>query len=154
MISYDSHPDYKKFWKRRPSYLRNTRLPASGTYLSGFSGGDAGNRLLRPAFAAAIKAYPKTKFKNPPQSVLKGKWLTVPSCEGMTVSGCRRALDRAGFSSHLDEVESYEPKGTVLGTDPSGKAPKLSSVAIRVSDGKGKPPEPEPDEDLEGELGG
>ena len=154
MISYDSHKDYKKFWKARPSFLRNVRLPASKTYLSGFSGGDAGNRLLRPAFAAAIKAYPKTKFKKPPQSVLKGKWVTVPSCEGMSVYGCRRALDRAGFSSHLDEVESYEPKGTVLGTDPSGKAPKLSSVAIRVSDGKGKPPEPDDDDELEGDLGG
>jgi membrane carboxypeptidase/penicillin-binding protein len=147
MISYDSHKDYKKFWKSRPSFLRNIRLPASGTYLSGFSGGDAGNRLLRPAFAAAIKAYPKTKFKKPPESVLRGKWLSVPSCTGMSVGGCRGALARAGFSSHLDEVESPEPKGTVLGTDPAGKAPKLSSVAIKVSDGKGKQPEEEEPDD-------
>ena len=147
MISYDSHKDYKKFWKSRPSFLRNIRLPASGTYLSGFSGGDAGNRLLRPAFAAAIKAYPKTKFKKPPESVLRGKWLSVPSCTGMSVGGCRGALGRAGFSSHLDEVESPEPKGTVLGTDPAGKAPKLSSVAIKVSDGKGKQPEEEEPDD-------
>jgi len=147
MISYDSHPDFKKFWKSRPSYLRNTRLPASGTYLSGFSGGDAGNRLLRPAFAAAIKAYPKTRFKAPPESVLRGKWLNVPSCVELSVAACRRALDRAGFSSHLSEVESPEPKGTVLGTDPSGKAPKLSSIAILISDGKGEPPDPEAEED-------
>ena len=149
MISYDSHKDYKKFWKARPSFLRNVRLPASGTYLSGFSGGDAGNRLLRPAFAAAIKAYPKTKFRNPPESVLRGKWLSVPGCKGMSVGGCRKALERAGFSSHLDEVESPEPKGTVLGTDPSGKAPKLSSVAIKVSDGKGKKPEEKKEPEVE-----
>ncbi len=147
MISYDSHPDYKKFWKRRPSYLRNLRLPASHTYLSGFSGGDAGNRLLRPAFAKAIKAYPKARFSTPPESVLRGEWLRVPSCTGMSIGGCRAALERAGFSSHLDEVESPEEKGTVLGTDPSGKAPKLSSVAIKISDGKGKKPDEEPEGD-------
>lgn len=147
MISYDSHPRYKKFWKKRPSFLRYTRLPASGTYLTGFSGGDAGNRLLRPAFAAAIKSYPKTRFKNPPRSVLQGKWLRVPGCTGMSLGACRSALERLGFSTHLDEVESPEPKGTVLGTDPSGKAPKLSSIAIRVSDGKGKKPEEEKPKD-------
>lgn len=138
MISYDSNPKYRKFWDRRPSYLRYTRLPASGTYLTGFSGGDAGERLLKPAFATAIRDYPKTKFRNPPASVLRGEWRSVPSCTGMGVGTCRAVLARAGFSSYLDEVESNAPKGKVVGTDPSGRAPKLSAIAIRVSDGKGK----------------
>ncbi|MDQ7992322.1 MAG: transglycosylase domain-containing protein, partial [Propionicimonas sp.] len=101
MISYDSNPKYRKFWDRRPSYLRNTRLPASGTYLSGFSGGDAGQRLLRPAFATAIDDYPRTRFHNPPESVLRGEWVSVPGCDGMSVAGCRSVLQRAGFSSYL-----------------------------------------------------
>ena len=138
VISYDSNPKYRKFWDRRPSYLRYTRLPASGTFLTGFSGGDAGQRLLRPAFATAIKAYPKTRFKNPPESVLRGEWRSVPGCKGMSLAGCRSVLARAGFASYVDKVKSKAKKGTVLGTDPSGRAPKLSAIAIRVSDGKGK----------------
>ncbi len=138
MISYDSNPKYRSFWKGRPSYLRYTRLPDSGTFLTGFSGGDAGQRLLRPAFATAIKHYPKTRFKNPPQSVLRGEWRNVPSCYGRSISGCRAVLEDAGFSSFVSQVRSTAGKGTVVGTQPGGRAPKFSSVAILVSDGKGK----------------
>jgi len=154
MISYDSNPKYRKFWNSRPSYLRYTRLPASGTFLTGFSGGDAGQRLLRPAFATAIQEYPDTRFRNPPASVLRGEWVGVPSCRGMSVAGCRAALARAGFSSYVDQVESSAKKGTVVGTSPSGSAPKLSAIGIRVSDGSKKPDEPKADSGSSGDDGG
>ncbi|MEA5052106.1 MAG: transglycosylase domain-containing protein [Propionicimonas sp.] len=149
MISYDNNKKYQKFWNRRPSYLRYTTLPKSGTYLTGFSGGDAGQRLLKPAFAAAIKKYDRTRFHSPPESVLRGQWRAVPACTGMSVQACRSRLERAGFSSYLDEVDSAAAKGTVVGLDPSGKAPKLSSIAIKVSNGKKKeePDKPKPDSD-------
>ena len=140
VISYDSNPTYKKFWDGRPSYLRHTRLPASGTYLTGFSGGDAGRKLLRPAFAAAIKHYDRTLFHPAPESVLRGEWQAVPSCRGVGVGTCRAILEAAGFTSFVDSVDSRARKGTIVGLSPSGRAPKQSAIAIKVSNGhKDKP---------------
>ncbi|MEN0071266.1 MAG: PASTA domain-containing protein, partial [Propionicimonas sp.] len=68
----------------------------------------------------------------------KGEWISVPSCSGMGVGTCKSKLREAGFTYFTDEVSSDAEKGTIVGTSPSGKAPKLSTIAIEISKGPKK----------------
>jgi len=136
MISYDNDPKYKKFWKARRSFLRGVYLKHSGHSLTGFSGGEAGGRLLKPAFAAAIADIKnRHKFAKADQSILKGVQVGVPSCSGQSVSGCAKTLAKAGFSSTTSRVYSDLPVGALVGTSPSGSAGKGSMISILVSKG-------------------
>ncbi len=143
VISYDNHKKYRKFWRGKPSFLRYVKLPASGRWLSGFSGNNAGANLLKPAFASAIRDLPKTRFKEPPASVLQGKRVSIPSCAGMSADSCASVLRKAGFTTYKFQVESDKPKGTFVGTSPSGSAPKFSQIGLMISKGPKKKPEPE-----------
>ena len=139
MISYDNSKKYRKFWKGHPSFLRYVRLPASGRFLSGFSGNNAGFSLLRPAFTAAIASRPKTRFVEPPSSILAGTSTTIPSCSGMGAASCRATLEAAGFTTYSYYLDSDRPKGTFLGTYPSGSAATYSRIGLMFSNGpKGK----------------
>lgn len=142
MISYDNSKNYKEFWDSRGKrFLRYVKLPASGRWLSGFSGDNAGRNLLKPAFAAALEDIEKRdRFVEPPSSVLLGKRIPIPSCSGMGIASCASALRSAGFTTYTTYVDSDEPKGTFLGTDPSGSAPKFSQIGLKLSKGPKTPP--------------
>ena len=144
VISYDNSKNYRKFWKSKPSFLRYVKLPASGRWLSGFSGNNAGANLLKPAFAAAYADVDdRDSFVEPPASVLAGKKVGIPSCAGMSASSCASVLRRAGFTTYTMQVDSDRPKGTFVGTSPSGSAPKYSQIGLMISKG---PKKPEPTE--------
>ncbi|MCW5951883.1 MAG: hypothetical protein KIT69_06465, partial [Propionibacteriaceae bacterium] len=142
VISYDSNPTWKSFWdKRRNVYMKGAYMKYSKRYLQAASGSDAGGRLLKPAFAYAIKNledYKGTKFKEPPASILKGEQVDVPSCSGASVKECKKKLEKAGFPAYTIDVKSDAAKGTLVGTSPSGTAPKGSGIAIQVSKGPKK----------------
>ncbi len=140
MYSYDKDPRFGKFWKERNGrYLRGAYLKYSKQYVRGVSGGEAGAKLLKPAMQYALKSYDTSaKFKEPPASILKGEWLDVPSCEGVGIGTCKERLRKAGFTHFVDKVDSDAPEGTIVSTSPSGKAPKLSAIAIEVSKGPKK----------------
>ncbi len=142
VLSYDNDPRFVDFWKARNGrYLNGAYLKHSKQYVYGRSGSEAGGRLLRPAMSYAIEnldGYKSERFKEPPSSILKGEWVSVPSCIGMGVGTCKERLRKAGFTYFTDEVASDEAKGTIVGTSPSGKAPKLSAIAIEISKGPKK----------------
>ncbi len=140
VISWDSDPSQADFWnKRRSVYMKGAYLKYSKHYIYARSGAEAGGELLRPAFQAALKNYDTdVQFESPPQSVLRGDRVDVPSCSGKSVDGCAKALHKAGFSSYVDKVDSDAPKGSIVGLDPSGSAPKYSSIGINVSNGPKK----------------
>lgn len=144
VISYDNSKKFAKFWKGKSSFLRYVTLPASGRWLSGFSGNNAGANLLKPAFAAAIAEIDERRsFVDPPNSILQGERVNIPSCAGMGASSCAALLRRAGFTTYYANVESEEPKGTFVGTSPAGSAPKFSQIALLISKGpKVVPPPP------------
>lgn len=152
MISYDNDPRYAKFWAGRHSFLKGVYLKYSGHGLTGFSGGEAGGKLLKPAFAAAIDDIKdRGKFAKADQSILKGEQVDVPSCTGQSAGGCTKILAKAGFSSMIKPVYSSSPIGALVGTSPSGSAGKGSLVVILVSKGpdpkgkkKNKAPVPTP----------
>lgn len=147
VISYDNHKKYRSFWKSKSSFLRYVTLPASGRWLSGFSGDNAGRNLLKPAFAAAYSDVKnRDSFVKPPASVLQGKRVPIPSCAGMSAASCASLLRGAGFTTFTMNVDSDKPKGTFVGTSPSGAAPKYSQIALLISKGPKKEPKPDPTE--------
>ncbi|WP_133755561.1 transglycosylase domain-containing protein [Naumannella halotolerans] len=62
MIAVDKTNDY---WAGRSTGLQGLTLPASGTYLAGSGGGDAG-RIYSAAMAAALRDEPATNFARGP----------------------------------------------------------------------------------------
>ena len=139
VLSYDSGTRFSDYWKARNGrYLKGAYLKYSKRTVQGASGSEAGGRLLRPAYSYALKNYELTSFKEPPASVLKGEMLDVPSCSGLSVNACKKKLSKAGFAPFTTQVKSDAAKGTLVGTNPSGKAPKLSSIAIQISKGPKK----------------
>ncbi len=66
--------------------------------------------------------------------------VAVPDVKGMTESQARRELEKAGFviSETVDTPSADVREGRVVGTNPSGTAPKGSPIAILISTG----PEP------------
>ena len=82
--------------------------------------------------------------------VSKGQTLvTVPPLKGMTVDAAGSALQAVGLTPTETDVDSLQPKGTVLKQDPvAGQLVKPhSSVAITVSNG----PKPVPVPDVRGQ---
>ena len=143
MISYSRDPRFKKFWKARGQrYLAGLVLPVSRSYLAGGFGAEVGRQIFRPAFAAALKAYPATKFHEPPADVMNGRKVGIPNCSG--VANCTSVLRGAGFVPYVSLVDSDSPKGTFLGLSPSGTAVQGSSIAILVSKGPKPAPSPSP----------
>ncbi|MGC3995649.1 MAG: transglycosylase domain-containing protein [Propionicimonas sp.] len=143
VISYDNSPKYKKYWNSKYSYLRNVRLPHSGTYLTGY-GADAGSKMLKPAMQQALADIDEhDEFATAQASVLNGDTESVPSCSGMGWSSCRAALSSAGFSSYVTyQYSDTVAKGGLIGLTRSGSVPKGSEIGVIVS--KGPKPEPKP----------
>lgn len=142
VISYDSDPYFKEFWdKHKVRYMQGAYMKYSKRYLNAQSGVDAGGRLLHPVFSYAvenIEGFKGTKFKEPPSSILKGEQVDVPSCSGKSVKECTNKIEKAGFSAYTVKVKSDAAKGTLVGTSPSGTAPKGSGIAIQISKGPKK----------------
>jgi membrane peptidoglycan carboxypeptidase len=141
VISYDNGPHFKKFWKGHRGFLHGIRLPKSKTYLSGF-GADAGRMLFKPAMTYALRDIGRnTQFSDPPQSVLNGESVSVPSCAGRGPSSCAALLHAAGFGTYVaKQYSDTVPAGGLIGTSGAGSASKGTQIAIYVSQG----PEPVP----------
>lgn len=129
------------WYKTHRKTLRNVRLP-SGTYLQGTGGGDAG-LIWKSAMTAASKNLPKTSFENPSDRILEGVKVPLPNISGMGYDQAKAALEEAGFQTTRWGVYSDSPKGTFMGTSPSGSAVKFSTIRLKVSMGP-RPPEPTP----------
>jgi serine/threonine-protein kinase len=61
--------------------------------------------------------------------------VTVPSVIGLTFDQATRALRDQGFLVSRKDVDSEEPKDTVVDQSPSGSAPKGSTIQLSVSKG-------------------
>ncbi|MDR1791367.1 MAG: transglycosylase domain-containing protein [Propionibacteriaceae bacterium] len=149
VLSVDNNQRFKSFWKSHSRLLGGVTLPSSGTYISGGSGSVTGRMLLRPVFETAIKQVKPGHFSEPSASIMRGEQVSVPGCEGRSVSSCKAVLEDAGFSAYTAKKKVYSDtveEGKVVSTDPSGRASKRSMVEMNVSKGP-KPVEPDPNAD-------
>jgi serine/threonine-protein kinase len=61
--------------------------------------------------------------------------VTVPSVIGLSFDQATKALRDQGFLVSRKDVDSEEPKDTVVDQSPSGSAPKGSTIQLSVSKG-------------------
>ncbi|GID98262.1 penicillin-binding protein [Amorphoplanes digitatis] len=90
-----------------------------------------------------LKGKTKVEFKKPgSRKISEGDQRSIPDVECATVAGALARIEGAGFTASVDntEVESNCPKGTVAGTNPSGRTIKGGYVSIEISKGTGKEP--------------
>ena len=86
---------------------------------------------------------PKTEVRRDSQvhiNVSKGlRPVTVPDVTGQPFANARSALQGAGFVVTRTDIQSTQPKGTVVSTDPAAgqQVPKGSKIAVQVSKGPG-----------------
>lgn len=128
MIAIDKTNPY---WENRRKSLKNIRLPASGTYLTGSGSGDAG-RIYKDSMTAGLKGKPRTPF-----SAAKD-FETVALPEGLgqvTPAEARAALEGAGFQVSETYVYDASEYGTYLGVAPEARAPRGSTVSLLLSAG-------------------
>lgn len=141
---YVGRPDSNK----KP--MRNIRI--GDRYYPRVYGGSIALPIWKRIMDDASDGMDKKTFKKPSSAVRAGKTVKVPSVQGRTLSQARSILADAGFDAHVIEVTNTAAKGTVLGTQPSGRAPWGSSIGVLVSSGYVAPPpddEESEDEDKE-----
>ncbi|GIE79869.1 carboxypeptidase [Actinoplanes philippinensis] len=100
------------------------------------------HHVINPAVQYTVRDYMKDKekqqFKKPSSSkIVFGEQRSIPNVECDSVSSATNRLEDLGFAvSRGGEVDSDCPKGTVAGTDPSGRTIKNGAVVLQISNGK------------------
>ncbi|MBO3743534.1 transglycosylase domain-containing protein [Actinoplanes flavus] len=98
--------------------------------------------IINPAVQYTVKEYmegkEKVQFKKPGSTKIAfGEQRSIPDVTCDSVSSARNRLEDAGFHvSTGAEVDSDCPKGTVAGTNPSGRTIKNGAVVMEISNGK------------------
>ena len=150
-----------------PQYTASVMVlnPKRNQNVGGFGGGK-GATIWHDAMAPILTGQPAVPFPPADPTVQNGNTRIVPACT--SVSRCEAALAAAGFQSDVQQVDSDQPQGTLLGTSPSagGRAVLDQVVTILVSNGSAyvapapapaPPPEeppPPPDENPGGDGNG
>jgi beta-lactam-binding protein with PASTA domain len=84
-----------------------------------------------------MQGFPVEGFEAPPPPESG----TVPDVVGLDVKEAEAIVAEANFTPVSEEVDSFEPKGTVLSQSPGGGATMTlgKAVNLQVSNGKGEP---------------
>ncbi|MGY1705959.1 penicillin-binding protein [Geodermatophilus sp. SYSU D00697] len=119
-----------------PEYTASVMVfnSAADRSVGGFGGGK-GATIWHDAMAPILSNQPTAEFPPEDPVVANGNTRQVPSCT--SVSTCRSALQGAGLRATVSEVDSSEPEGAVVGTDPraGSRVSNGETVAILVSNG-------------------
>ncbi|MFN2321237.1 MAG: transglycosylase domain-containing protein [Dermatophilaceae bacterium] len=121
--------------------MRNIRI--GGNFYERVYGSTIALPIWKRIMDDASSGMDRATFPPPGQEVLRGQTVDIPEVAGRTLSEARRILAQAGFDGYVIEVSARSSRGTVLGTQPRGSAPKGSSVGILVSSGYTPPPPPQ-----------
>ena len=130
-----------------PQYAASVMVlnPKANEDVGGFGGGK-GATIWHDAMAPILSGQPAVPFPPADPQVQNGNTRAVPACS--SVEDCRSALDEAGLRAQITEVDSDQPAGTVLGTDPGtgARVAEGQVVTVQVSNGSGfVEPAPAPD---------
>jgi membrane peptidoglycan carboxypeptidase len=123
-----------------PQYVASVMVlnPKENQNVGGFGGGK-GATIWHDAMAPILTGQPAVAFPAADPTTQNGNTRAVPACS--SESECRSALAAAGLQSTTVSVDSDQPAGTVLGTDPGagGRAVPEQVVSILVSNGSAAP---------------
>jgi membrane peptidoglycan carboxypeptidase len=108
----------------------------------GDSAAQAANKTVRDTMAAALAGKEAIQFNRPPNNLIFGTKVAIPSVECKSVAEATAALKGAGFDVFVDtkKVASPCPPDTVAKTDPTGSTSKGSTVSLQLSGGPAAPP--------------
>jgi hypothetical protein len=85
---------------------------------------------------SSILDKPKRDFDEPSGKVLNGDVISVPSVSGMSIREATSVLEDAGFKAQVaGRAYSSMSEGTVVYTNPNGRAVRGSTVGLYVSTG-------------------
>jgi membrane peptidoglycan carboxypeptidase len=110
--------------------------PKSNEDVGGFGGGK-GATIWHDAMAPILDARGSSEFPPADPDVERGDTVALPWCT--SVDACRSALSAAGFEVRVTDVDSEQPRGSLVGTSPSrgGRAVTGQVITIQVSNGSG-----------------
>lgn len=96
----------------------------------------ARHRIWKRIMKAADDAWGGDAFPEPDPKALRVSRADVPDVRGKSFDDARRTLEEAGFTA-VDggQQDSELPAGQVTGTDPSGTAPRGSTIQVYTSNG-------------------
>ncbi|MFW3170101.1 penicillin-binding protein [Geodermatophilus sp. CPCC 206100] len=119
-----------------PQYAASVMVlnPKENQNVGGFGGGK-GATIWHDAMAPVLTGQPVVPFAAADPVIQNGNTRPVPACS--SVDECRTALEAAGLESTVVQVDSDQPPGTLLGTDPGagGRATPEQVIAVQVSNG-------------------
>jgi membrane peptidoglycan carboxypeptidase len=128
-----------------PEYTASAMVfnPTAEKSVGGFGGGKAA-QIWHDAMLPILSNQATAEFPPEDPLVANGNTVEVPSCGSL--SECQAALQQAGFTTTTRSVDSSQPDGTFLGTDPrAGSRVNVNQViALQVSNGSGFSTEPPP----------
>ncbi|MDR1440897.1 MAG: transglycosylase domain-containing protein [Bifidobacteriaceae bacterium] len=129
--------------------------PAKPTELKGtiggkpFRAGAFGGDLSAPVFKAfmdvALDGQEKRGFPAPPNSLLNGKQVRVPSVLGMDANTAKQQLEAEDFTVKFNSQKVFSdnyPANTVAQQSPSGSAYPGGTITLTLSDGPQQQPFP------------
>ncbi|NEK59150.1 penicillin-binding protein [Geodermatophilus sabuli] len=123
-----------------PQYAASVMVlnPKENQNVGGFGGGK-GATIWNDAMTPILAGQPMVPFAPADPAIQNGNTREVPACS--SESDCQSALQAAGLRSTVVAVDSDQPAGTVLGTDPGagGRAVPEQVVNVLVSNGSAAP---------------
>jgi membrane peptidoglycan carboxypeptidase len=122
--------------------LRNLQL-GNKFYSGQVFGATIAAPIWKQIMDRASSGMPFRDFAEPSDKVLQGDMVSIPSVTGLALGDAMAALASAGFSPVVgNAVASSIPVGLVVGTQPSYRALRGSSVTVFTSTGVPPPPPP------------
>jgi penicillin-binding protein 1A len=113
------------------------QIPMDSYYGSSVFGGTVAAPIWHDFMIRAMAGYPVESFEGAPAP----KSGTVPDVVGLTEEEATQILVEANFTPVVEEVDSFEEKGLVIGQSPGGGSSLTlgGAVTLQVSTGKGEP---------------
>jgi membrane peptidoglycan carboxypeptidase len=138
-----------------PQYTASVMVldPKVGRDVGGF-GGNKPATIWHDAMLPILSGQPNVPFPAADPTVQNGNTRLVPDCS--SASACETAIQQAGLQSTTSEVDSDQPAGTFLGTDPGAGARVNAgqTVTVLVSNGSAVPQQPPAEETAPADNGG
>jgi membrane peptidoglycan carboxypeptidase len=126
-----------------PQYTASVMVlnPKQGENVGGF-GGNKPATIWHDAMSPILTAQEPVPFPPADPVVQNGNTRPVPECS--SVDACQAAIQQAGLQARTAQIDSDQPAGTFLGTDP-GPGSRINAgqtVTILVSNGAAVPAPP------------
>jgi penicillin-binding protein 1A len=114
----------------------DAQRPMDSYYGTSVFGGTVAAPIWQDFMVRAMQGFPVEGFESPPAPESG----TVPRVVGLPIEQAEHALAQANFTPIREEIQSFEPAGTVLTQSPGGGARVRLGSAVRlgVSNGRGE----------------